>query len=130
MRVPQRLEFARPKAMNPIIVQGFHSNLLQLYNTHSYTPSYIWNVDESGCNASNSSLRKVLARKDTRHVHTHIPNKREWLSVLTSINAARWSLLHFFIFKGKRRLKDYIQHCGVGSTIAMQEKGYMTSYLQ
>ena len=62
-------------------------------------------------------------------MHAQIPNEREWLSVLTFINAASASIPHFFIFKGKRRLQDYIQLCGAGTTMAMQENGYMTSYL-
>ena len=129
MRVPQGLEFARAKAMNPSTVQTFYSNLLQQYSSYAYTPSHIWNVDESGCNASKSGLSKVLAKKRTRHVHAQIPNEREWLSVFTSINAAGGTILHFFIFKGKKKIYDYLQFCESGSTMAMQEKGYMTSYL-
>ena len=106
--------------MNPINVQVFHSNLLQLYTNYAYISFHIWNVDENGCNGFN----KVLARKDVRSIHAQIPNKREWLSVLTSINVAGRSIPHFFIFKGKMRLKDYIEFCGVGSTMAMQEKGF------
>ena len=104
--------------------------MLQLYNTYAYTPFHIWNVDENGCNASKSGLKKVLARKGTRNVHTQIFNKRKRLRVLTSIKfTASQSILHSFIFKGKMRLKDYIQHFEGGSTMAMQVKGYMTSYL-
>ena len=129
MRMPQGLEVARAKAMNPSICHGFYKNLLQLYNKFAYPPSNIWNVDESGCNASKSGLDKVLARKGVRSVYAQIPNEREWLSILTSINAVGWSIPHFYIFKGKRRLRDYIHFCEAGSTMAMQEKGYMTSYL-
>ena len=129
LRIPQGLETTRARAMNPITVQGFYSNLLKLYKIYAYSPSHIWNVDESGCNVSKSGLGKVLAKKGIRYVYAQIPNEKEWLSILTSINAAGWSIHHFFIFKGKRRIKDYIQHCQAGSTMAMQEKGYMTSYL-
>ena len=129
MRKPQGLEVARAKAMNPITCHGFYKNLLQLYNKFAYPPSNIWNVDESGCNASKSGLDRVLARKGVRSVYAQIPNEREWLSILTSINAAGHCIPHFYIFKGKRRLRDYIHLCEVGSTMAMQEKGFMTSYL-
>ena len=129
MRMPQGLEISKARAMNPITCHGFYSNLLQQYSNFTYHPSHIWNVDESGINASKSGLGKVLARKGIRNVHAQIPNEREWLSVLTSINAAGASIPHFFIFKGKRRLQDYIQLCGAGTTMAMQENGYMTSYL-
>ena len=64
-----------------------------------------------------------------KNVYAQIPNEREWLSILTSINVARHSIPRFYIFKGKRRLRDYIHLCEAGSTMAMQEKGYMTFYL-
>ena len=129
MRVPQGLEIARAKAMNPTTVHGFHSNLLQLYNKYAYNAFHIWNVDENGCNASKSGLGKVLARKGIQSVHAQIPNERKWLSVLTFIDVAGIFIPYFFIFKGKRRIKDYIQLCKACTTMAMQEKGYITSYL-
>ena len=129
MRMPQGLEVARAKAMISIICHGFYKNLLRLYNKFAYPPSNIWNVDESGCNASKSGLNKVLARKGVRSVYAQISNERKWLSILTSINVARWSILHFYIFKEKRRLRNYIYLCEAGSTMEMQENRYMTSYL-
>ena len=105
MRVPQRLEIARARPMNLTSVHGFYSNLQQSYRDHDYTPSHIWNVDESGCNAFGSGLGKVLAKKRIRAIHVEIPNERQWFSILTSINAARSTILHFFIFKGKERLR-------------------------
>lgn len=129
MRVPQGLEFARAKAMNPMTIQGFYSNLQQIYESNAYNPFHIWNIDESGCNASISGLGKVLARKGIKVVHAQIPYEREWLSVLTSINVIDCSIPHFFIFKGKRRVRDYVSLCTVGTTMTMQEKSYMNSYL-
>ena len=95
----------------------------------AYPPSHICNVDESGCNASKSELAKVLAKKEVKNVHAQIPSEKEWLSVLTSINVAGGSTPHFFIFKGKKRLKDYIHLCRASSTMVMQEKRCVTSYL-
>ena len=89
--------------MNSNTVQTFYSNLLQQYNSYAYTPSHIWNVDESGCNASKSGPSKVLAKKEIRHVHAQIPNEREWLSVLTSINAAGGTIPQFLSSRGRGR---------------------------
>ena len=72
--MPQGSKVARTKAVNPTTVHGFYSNLLQLYNKFAYTPSHIWNVDESGYNASKSGLNKVLIRKGMRSFHAQIPN--------------------------------------------------------
>ena len=87
MRVSHGLEIARIGARNPTTMNGFYSNFLQQYTKFSYSPSHIWNVNESGYNVSKSGLGKVLARKELKSVYAQLPNDKEWLSVLTSINA-------------------------------------------
>jgi hypothetical protein len=62
-------------------------------------------------------------------VQTVVPNQREWLSVLFSINVARVAIPPFYIFRGKRFRKNYIQHYEAGATMAMQSRAWMTSYL-
>ena len=116
--------------MNPRSVHDFYCNLEQLYKDNSYISSHIWNVNESGYNAPRFGLGKVLSKKGIRAIHTQISNKRKWLNyALTSINAAGCTIPHFFIFKGKRRVRDYLSLCSAESTMEMQEKDYMTSYL-
>ena len=48
--------------------------------------------------------------------------------MLTSINVACYSIPHFYIFKGKKRMRDYIHLCGAGTTMAMQENGYINLF--
>ena len=129
MRVPQELEIAKARAMKPTTIHEFYLNLKKNYNKFAYKPSHIWNVDESECNASKSGQCKVLARNDIKNVHVQISNEREWLGILTSIDAIGSFIAYFFIFKGRRRFKDYIQLCGIGTTMAIQENDYVTSYL-
>ena len=57
-------------------------------------------MDESRANASRNGVGKVLAARGFRNVHTIIPNEREWISVLTCINANRDTIPHYYIFKG------------------------------
>jgi hypothetical protein len=45
------------------------------------------------------------------------------------VNAARTTLLGFYIFKGKRICEDYIQLCKLGTCMAMQSKAWMTTSL-
>ena len=102
MEVPQGLEIASARRMNPRnCVRGFYCNLPQFYKDNLYNPSHIWNVDESGCNASRSGLEKVLVKKGIMAVHIKILNEREWLSVLTSINATGRTSLTSSSSKGK-----------------------------
>ena len=42
---------------------------------------------------------------------------------------SRWIHSSLLLFQGQKEIQDYIHLCRAGSTMAMQEKGYMTSYL-
>jgi hypothetical protein len=110
-------------------VKSFYDNLETIYSKHKYSLDRIWNCDESGAQAGKNGGRVVIARIGAHRVHSIVPNQREWLSVLVSINAAGFSIPSFYIFREKRFGQNYIQQCGVGATMAMQLKAWMTSYL-
>ena len=71
----------------------------------------------------------VIAKTGARRVHSIVPNQREWLSVLACVNAAGRAIPCFYIFRGKRFRKNYIQHCEAGATMAMEPRAWMTTYL-
>lgn len=56
-------------------------------------------------------------------------DEREWLSVLVCVNASGLSIPSFYIFKGKRFRRNYIERCESGATMAMQPRAWMTSFL-
>ena len=94
MRTPQGLEQGRARGLNPNSTARFDENLEEFYSKYSYSATEIWNLDESGAQANKNGLGKVLVRKGGRKVHAVIPNEREWLTILTTINAARmWHTL-------------------------------------
>jgi hypothetical protein len=101
-----------------------------LYAAHSYPADHIWNCDEAGAQAGrNGGGTLVFAKKGTKSVYSIIPDQREWLSVLSCINAGRGSIPNFYIFKGKRMRRNYIARCEAGATMAMQTKAWMTGFL-
>ena len=123
LRIPQALDVNRAKGLCPPMVAKFYENLQNIYMEQEFQPTYIWNVDESGANTSRNGVGKVLAAKGSRNVHTIIPNEREWISVLTCINAFGDTIPHYYIFKGVRARRDYLALCESGSTFGMQKKG-------
>jgi hypothetical protein len=125
----QGLEHTRAKGLCPQSVQSFYTNLEKLYAIHHYSPSRIWNCDESGAQAGRNSGGLVLARTGSKSFHTITPDEREWLSVLACINAAGDTIPNFYIFKEKRMRHNYIEKCEVGATMAMQKKAWMTSFI-
>jgi hypothetical protein len=62
-------------------------------------------------------------------VYEVIPDKREWLTVLTCINASSDNIPNFYIFCGKRFRKNYIHMCKQNTTMAMSKKAWMTTCL-
>ena len=54
-----------------------------------------------------------------------IPIEREWLSVLSAINANGGTFPNYYIFKGIRKPKDYIVYCEEGALLGTQKKEWM-----
>ena len=87
MRISQGLNINKIRNLCPPLIQVFYENFQSLYNQEEYSPSHIWNVDESGANASRNGVGKVFSPRGIRNVHTLTPNEREGLSILICINA-------------------------------------------
>ena len=58
-----------------------------------------------------------------------VPNEREHLTILSAISASGVSTPNYYIFKGKRASKTYIQLCEDGATFGMSKKGWMGNHL-
>jgi hypothetical protein len=129
LRSSQGLEFARARGLCPENVASFYGNLHHLYNTHKYPATNIWNCDESGAQTSRNGGGLVWARKGSQTVHSLMPNEREWVTILSCINASGYSIPGFYIFRGKRMMENYIEHCEDGASMAMQPEGWMTALL-
>ena len=125
LRMPQGLDYKRARVVNPETVAIFFGNLEALYLQHNYPQKCIWNADESGCQANQNGLSKVFAKRGIRGVHQVIPSEREWLSILSAINASGGTIPNYYIFKGVRKFRDYTALCEEGAPLGMQKKGWM-----
>ena len=107
----------------------FYNLLEQIYSAHDFQPSHIWNSDETGVSAKggNTSI-KVIAKKGSKSVRHTIADDREWMSIMTCVNAVGSSIPNLYIFKKKTRpIIDYIRNCESNAAMSWQENGYMTS---
>jgi hypothetical protein len=109
LHVSQALETARARGFCGDNVRSFYENLQTLYTLYKYTPDRIWNCDESGAQARKNGEGVVIVRTGARRVHSIVPNQWEWLSMLVCINAIGKTIPSFYIFRGKRFGKDYIE---------------------
>jgi hypothetical protein len=62
-------------------------------------------------------------------VYNIIPKSREWLTINYVVNAARTTLLGFYIFERERIKNDYVHLCKLGTYVAMQSKAWMIAFL-
>ena len=129
LRVPQGLETVRARALLRENVDSFYDNLDTLYSSYNYLPKRIWNCNETGAQNRREGRGMVIAKKGSRAVHSIIHDQREWLLCLVYINAVGSSIPSFYIFCGKRFKRNYIEHCEVGATMAMQGRVWMIAYL-
>ena len=129
LRVSQALETARARGLCAQNVESFYENLQSLLTLHEYSVDRIWNCDESGAQVGRSGGGVVIAQKGARHVHSIVPDQREWLSVLVCINADGVSIPSFYVFRGTWFRQNYIERCEPGATMAMQPRAWMTTYL-
>ena len=120
LRQSQGLDVARAKGLCPENIQTFYKNLEELYKKYQYPPEHIWNCDENGAQAGQNGGGRVWAKRESRSVHTIVPNDHEWLTMLTCVNATRQSIPGFYIFKGKPIRRNYIIQCEDGTAMAMQ----------
>ena len=120
IRKAQSLEQKRAKNLCPAAVASFYENLQRLYEQNAYEAKQIWNCDESGVQGSKDGGGYVIALKGTKIVQKVTHNHKEWMSVLTCINVQGDFLPNFYIFKGKRKSKNFLIKTGErGATMAM-----------
>jgi len=131
VRKAQNLEQKRAKHLNPDSVANFYGNLKKLYETHNYPTHHIWNCDESGAQVGKDGGGYVLAQKGCKTVHKKVtPDQREWITVVSCVNARGNTIPNFFIFKGKRNFRNYLTKTGKkGAVQVMQSKAWMTNAL-
>jgi hypothetical protein len=125
LRMSQRLDCGRARGLCPENVSKFYENL-EVMLTKGYEASNIWNCDESGAQAGRNGGGRVLARMGARSVHSIISKEQEWLSVLVCMNAVGYHIPSFYIFRSKTFQRDYIKQCEDNTSMAMQEKAWMT----
>jgi hypothetical protein len=69
LRLAQGLDAKREHSLCPNNVKMFYSNLQSLYDKYEYSPSKIWNCNESGIQVNQNGRTYVLARQGCRNVH-------------------------------------------------------------
>jgi len=65
----------------------------------------------------------VITRRGCRSVHTITLDQKEWLIVVSCINARGETIPNFYIFKEKKKSRNFIRHTREKGVVwAMQPK--------
>ena len=71
-------------------------------------------------NLEHKPIKMESKRSWLERMQVIVPNEREWKTILTTINAASDYIPNFYIFKSKKRKRNYISKCDNGALWAMQ----------
>ena len=72
---------------------------------------------------------REIAKRGSRNVPKILPKSREWITILSCVNAIGSSIPGFYLFKGKTKLKYYIKNCEPGACMAAHPHAWMTKEL-
>ena len=72
-------------------------------------------------------MAKVFAKKGIKGIHKVMLAEKEWLSVLTPINASGETIPNYYIFNGIKKLRNYIIICEERALQGIQKKCSMDS---
>jgi hypothetical protein len=96
----RQLEWSRKIGASFANVGRWFDAVALMYEQHSYDPSNIWNMDESGFGIGEEQSMKVLVYLDRPTKHRVIAGKQEWVTDIECISAAGEALAPLLIFKG------------------------------
>lgn len=106
----QGLEINRVKALNQINCKSFFHNLKTLCEEHMYSPSNIWNANETSVQARRINNVKVLSRHGSHNVYGVIPKAMELMIVFVHINVVGLSIPNSYIFKRWKRKQTTLKN--------------------
>ncbi|XP_057843427.2 MFS-type transporter clz9-like [Cryptomeria japonica] len=129
LQIAEGLKKDRALSLRPIVVSSFYSILSKAYVANPYGPTCIWNCDETSVMAGRNGDMRVLERKGSRNMSYVLTKSREWITILCCINASGQSIPGFYLFKGKRKLHNYISKCELRACIIAQQHAWMTKEL-
>ncbi|KAK7478675.1 hypothetical protein BaRGS_00030060 [Batillaria attramentaria] len=135
IRQPQGTSIARAVGFNKPQVQQFFALYKELLETHSCTPSRLWNMDETGLTTVQQP-GKIIAPKGARQVGKITSAERGVLVTLVcACNAAGYFLPPMYIFPRKRMVDTLMkdappQAVGYANPSGWSDDGLFMMWLQ
>ena len=107
LRVPEKCSLGRAIGFNAAQVSRFFDNLKEVYGKHSYPPSRIYNMDETGVSTVPNKVPKVYAEKGKRAVSKIVSADRgQLVTAVCWISASGLYVPPALIFPRKRKNEE------------------------
>lgn len=130
LRTAEKMAAARASGFNHEQVDRFFSNLKELYETKTFLPSRIFNMDESGISTVPNKTPKVIAPKGSRSVAKVVTADRgETITIVCCVSPMGFTVPPAIIFPRKRHHPHLYMGVPVGTQELYNGTGYMTSDL-
>ncbi|CAM1295885.1 Uncharacterised protein r2_g520 [Pycnogonum litorale] len=124
LRKPEPVNLVRAVGFNKPKVDEFYKVLKEALSTETFTPTRIWNMDETGI----SNVQKpgnIIATKGAREVGRVTSGERgKTVTVLCALNAAGTYVPPMFIFGRKRMADALLNGAPPGSVSACTDNGW------
>ena len=122
------LAYARSKSLTKQNVDKFFALFKSLDDKYHFTPSNIYNCDETGFMPS-STKAKVLVGTELKNAYSLQPNQgKNMFTVLFCCNAAGTYLPPFTVYKGKSLWRRWVVGGPKGAQYGVSPKGWMMDY--
>jgi hypothetical protein len=102
------IDTARSIALDFSTIKSYFDNLGEVLHKHKYSPSAIYNVDETGFSIGSSRKSVVLLDQLNQRREKKQPGRKEWITCLKCVSASEVTLPPCLIFKGQNLNSGWI----------------------
>lgn len=127
LRTPEQISANRIKSFNRESVNGFFTNLTEVYENNPNFGHRIFNMDETGFPTVPTKTVKVIAEKGSKRVSQFASAERGTnVTMALAVDVLGNRCPPFFIYPRKKIQASYLLNAPVGSVAIGNDSGWMT----
>lgn len=128
LRVPRKTSVARTMGFNKVQLSQYFGNLETVMKKYNFTPSQIFNMDETGVQTVPNILPKHVAPTGKKEVAKAVAAEQgQTVTAVCAVSPVGYFVPPFFIYARKRENRLLIKGGPLGCDMAVTDKGYMNT---